>query len=75
MPLTAEEASSLHHSRLPENLYIADATLLPGPLGNPPIFTIMALAKRVSKMCINGRSGQTATAVRAGSRPIANGRK
>ena len=58
MPLTGEEASSLHHSRLPENLYIADATLLPGPLGNPPIFTIMALAKRVSKICINGKSGR-----------------
>jgi len=75
MPLTAEEASSLHHSRLPENLYIADATLLPGPLGNPPIFTIMALAKRVSKMCIRGGSGQTATGASAGSRPIAKGRK
>ena len=51
LPLDEEQAGSFHHPRLPENLYIADATLLPESLGNPLIFTIMALAKRVSRLC------------------------
>ncbi len=52
LPLTADEAESFHNPRLPANLYIADATLLPESLGNPPIWNIMALAKRVAKVCI-----------------------
>ena len=52
LPLTAQEAETFHSSRLPNNLYVADATLLPNSLGNPPILTIMAMAKRVSKRCI-----------------------
>lgn len=52
LPLTEQEAVTLHHPRLPSNLYIADATILPVSLGNPPILTIMALAKRISKLCI-----------------------
>jgi choline dehydrogenase-like flavoprotein len=51
LPLTEREAGSLHHERLPANLYVADATLLPRALGNPPILTIIALAKRVSRLC------------------------
>ena len=51
LPLTNKESDTLHHDRLPENLYIADATLLPNSLGNPPILTIIAIAKRVSKVC------------------------
>jgi choline dehydrogenase-like flavoprotein len=51
LPLTEREAGSLHHDRLPPNLYVADATLFPRSLGNPPILTIIALAKRVSKLC------------------------
>jgi len=51
LPLTANEAGSLHHEWLPANLYIADATLFPASLGNPPILTIIALAKRVSRIC------------------------
>ncbi|MBM3236441.1 GMC family oxidoreductase [Candidatus Poribacteria bacterium] len=53
LPLTEQEAESFHHSRLPENLYIADATLFPNSLGNPPILTIIAMAKRVSKILKN----------------------
>lgn len=52
LPLTDKEATTLHDARLPENLYVADACLLPRSLGNPPILTIIALAKRVSKLCI-----------------------
>lgn len=51
LPLTEREATSLHHERLPRNLYVADATLLPRSMGNPPILTIIALAKRVSRLC------------------------
>jgi choline dehydrogenase-like flavoprotein len=50
LPLTAAERETLHPSRLPANLYVADATLIPKSLGNPPILTIIALAKRVSKV-------------------------
>ena len=49
LPLAAEDARTLHPARLPGNLYVADATLLPVSLGNPPILTIMALATRVSR--------------------------
>jgi choline dehydrogenase-like flavoprotein len=50
LPLTRREAESFHHDRLPENLYVADATLIPESLGNPPILTIVAIAKRISKL-------------------------
>lgn len=51
LPLSEREAATLHHERLPHNLYVADASLLPRSLGNPPILTIIALAKRVSRVC------------------------
>jgi choline dehydrogenase-like flavoprotein len=51
LPLTEKEAASFHSDRLPENLYVADASLLPKSLGNPPILTIIAMAKRISKIC------------------------
>ena len=51
VPITKDDADTLHPHRLPDNLYIADATLFPASLGNPPILTIMAMAKRVSKVC------------------------
>ncbi len=50
LPLTRGEAESFHNDRLPENLYVADATLIPESLGNPPILTIVAIAKRISKL-------------------------
>ena len=50
LPLTAAERDTLHPARLPANLYVADATLIPKSLGNPPILTIIALAKRLSKL-------------------------
>lgn len=51
LPLTTEEAETFHNQRLPKNLYIADATILPHSMGNPPIWTIMALSKRIAKVC------------------------
>jgi choline dehydrogenase-like flavoprotein len=55
LPLTKKEATSFHSERLPENLYVADASLLPKSLGNPPILTIIAMAKRISKILQNLR--------------------
>jgi len=49
LPLRSEDAKTLRPRRLPENLFLADATLLPESLGKPPILTIMALAKKVAK--------------------------
>ena len=48
LPLTAAEKDSLHNPALPDNLYVADATILPRSMGNPPILTIMALAKKIA---------------------------
>ncbi len=52
LPLTRLEAETFHNPILPKNLYVSDATLFPESLGNPPILTIMAMAKRVSKIII-----------------------
>ena len=48
LPLTAAEKETLHNPVLPENLYVADATILPKSKDNPPILTIMALAKKIA---------------------------
>ena len=50
LPLTAAEKETLHNPKLPENLYVADATILPEAMGNPPILTIMALAKKMAAL-------------------------
>jgi len=52
LPLTGKDARTFHDTRLPGNLFVADATLLPRSLGNPPILTIVAMAKRISKICL-----------------------
>ncbi len=49
LPLTAAEAATLHSPSLPANVYVADPTLFPASLGRPPILTIMALARKVSR--------------------------
>ena len=38
-----------HDSRLPENVWVADASLLPRALGLPPMLTVMAMARRVAR--------------------------
>ncbi len=50
LPLSSAEARTLHHDALPANLFVADASLLPRSMGNPPMLTIMALAKRVARL-------------------------
>ena len=49
VPLTARDAATLHPAQLPANLYVSDASLLPRSLGNPPILTVMALAKAIGR--------------------------
>ncbi len=49
LPLTAETKDSLHDPKLPDNLYVADATILPESAGLPPILTIMALSLKVAE--------------------------
>ena len=51
-PLTQAEAQTLHHATLPSNLYLADSSLFPRSMGNPPMLTIMALAKKVVRRAV-----------------------
>jgi len=51
VPLSGRERRPLQMDRLPANLYVADASLLPESLGRPPMLTIMALALRVALVC------------------------
>lgn len=52
-PLTKNEAETFHNPMLPENLYVSDSSLFPRSMGNPPILTIMAMSKRIAKLCIS----------------------
>jgi choline dehydrogenase-like flavoprotein len=52
LPLTEKEAAGFHHECLPGNVYVADASLFPRSLGNPPILTIIAMAKRIGTKCL-----------------------
>ena len=52
LPLTEASVRTMHDARLPENVYVADATLFPRSLGNPPILTIVAMAKRIAAICV-----------------------
>ncbi len=62
VPLTAADAETLHPDRLPSNLYVADASLFPASLGNPPILTIMALAMRIGRICAGRQRPRAETA-------------
>jgi choline dehydrogenase-like flavoprotein len=49
VPLAKEDVSSMHPSELPDNLWVADLSLLPHSQGLPTMLTTAALALRVSK--------------------------
>jgi ferredoxin len=51
LPLTEATATTFHDERLPDNVYVADASLFPRSLGGPPILTTIAMAKRVASLC------------------------
>ncbi len=71
LPLTAADAESLHPARLPADLYVADATLLPRSMGNPPILTILALAKRVARAAIEEHGASAREPARPAAQSIA----
>src|SRR4029453_17965548 len=48
LPLTRASAASFHDDRLPANVYVADASLFPESLGNPPILPIIAMARPIA---------------------------
>jgi choline dehydrogenase-like flavoprotein len=52
LPLSANEVKTFHNPRLPENVYVADSSLFPASLGNPSMLTIMAMAKRISRLIL-----------------------
>jgi choline dehydrogenase-like flavoprotein len=52
LPLTAADVETMHPARLPDNLYVADASLLPASLGGPTILTILALARRTARAAL-----------------------
>lgn len=54
LPLTEASAGQMRDCRLPRNVYVADASLLPHALGKPPSLTIMALALRVARAVVAG---------------------
>jgi len=63
LPLTRDSAASFHDARLPGNVYVADASLFPESLGNPPILTIIAMAKRIGRLLSDAApSGQQVAA-------------
>jgi hypothetical protein len=70
LPLTRDSAASFHDARLPGNVYVADASLFPESLGNPPILTIVAMAKHIGRL-LTGEisSGQRTATARSPGRP------
>jgi hypothetical protein len=67
LPLTRASAASFHDDRLPENVYVADASLFPAPLGNPPILTIIAMAKRIGRLLTGAHMDGSRSSPTAGS--------
>ena len=49
VPLTKDDVSTMHPSWLPEDLWVADLSLLPRSQGLPTMLTAAALALRVAK--------------------------
>ena len=49
VPLEKEDVSSMHPSWLPDDLWVADLSLLPRSQGLPTMLTTAALALRVAK--------------------------
>jgi choline dehydrogenase-like flavoprotein len=51
-PLTKEDVSSMHPSWLPDDLWVADLSLLPRSQGMPTMLTTAALALRVARRIV-----------------------
>jgi choline dehydrogenase-like flavoprotein len=59
VPLTRSDVSSMHPAWLPENLWVADLSLMPRSQGLPTMLTASALALKVSKCIAKEKSGST----------------
>ncbi len=55
-PLTKADVNSMHPAILPQNLWVADLSLMPRSQGLPTMLTTAALALRVSKKIIEANS-------------------
>ena len=53
VPLAREDVATMHPSRLPEGLWVADLSLAPRSQGMPTMLTAAALALRVVKKLVN----------------------
>jgi ferredoxin len=53
VPLTKEDAETMHPSGMPKNLWVADLSLMPRSQGLPTMLTTAALALRVAKKIVN----------------------
>jgi choline dehydrogenase-like flavoprotein len=67
LPLTEATAATCHDERLPENVYVADASLLPRALGRPPILTIAALGVRVARLAAEAGRARRPVPVASGA--------
>jgi choline dehydrogenase-like flavoprotein len=52
VPLTKEDVETMHPSWLPENLWVADLSLMPRSQGLPTMLTAGALALRVARRIV-----------------------
>ena len=58
VPLSSSDVKTMHPSWLPENLWVADLSLMPRSQGLPTMLTASALALRVSKQIIEEKIGR-----------------
>jgi ferredoxin len=56
VPLTSSDVETMHPSILPQNLWVADLSLMPRSQGLPTMLTTSALALRVAKKIIQDKS-------------------
>lgn len=56
VPLTRQDVETMHPNWLPENLWVADLSLMPRSQGLPTMLTTAALALRVVKRIVQERS-------------------
>ncbi|XHH09101.1 MAG: GMC family oxidoreductase N-terminal domain-containing protein [Candidatus Bathyarchaeia archaeon] len=58
VPITKADVETMHPSWLPQNLWVADLSLLPRSQGLPSMLTTMALSLRVSRRIIQEKGKQ-----------------
>lgn len=57
VPLSSSDVETMHPSWLPQNLWVADLSLMPRSQGLPTMLTASALALRVARRIIKEKSG------------------